>query len=91
MPVPWRRFRRRYAQLVGDERQLQPIEAGAPFKVLQQELAGATLSNITRQYEEQLAAFFAEGICDGPIKDYNGLVESGAIPGHTSIELEVPP
>lgn len=38
--------------LVGDERQLQPIDAGAPFAAISRELGTVTLSNIVRQRED---------------------------------------
>lgn len=37
--------------LLGDDRQLQPIEAGGPFKVLKDTLGSARLTTIYRQYE----------------------------------------
>lgn len=38
--------------LVGDAKQLQPIEAGGPFKALARELGEATLTSIRRQNEK---------------------------------------
>ncbi|HEU0195994.1 MAG TPA: MobF family relaxase [Nevskiaceae bacterium] len=50
--------------MVGDSRQLQPVEAGAPFRDLQERIGAATLETIYRQQtpeDRQAVQAFAEG------------------------------
>lgn len=59
--------------LVGDDRQLQPIEAGGPFRALTQRLGAARLTVIERQYEEWMrdaVRQFADGDARGGLTQY---------------------
>lgn len=59
--------------LVGDDRQLQPIEAGGPFRAMTQRLGAARLTVIERQYEEWMrdaVRQFADGDARGGLTQY---------------------
>jgi ATP-dependent exoDNAse (exonuclease V) alpha subunit len=59
--------------LVGDDRQLQPIEAGGPFAALVKRLGAARLSNIQRQHEDwmrEAVRQFADGDARGALTQY---------------------
>lgn len=59
--------------LVGDPEQLQPIQAGRPFKDIAQESGAARLSEIRRQRQEwqrQASSNLAEGRCADAIETY---------------------
>ena len=59
--------------LVGDPEQLQPIQAGRPFKDIAQETGAARLSEIRRQRQEwqrQASRNLAEGCCADAIDVY---------------------
>lgn len=59
--------------LVGDPRQLQPIEAGGPFAALVERLGAKTLSTIVRQHEEWMREAvhqFAAGDARGGLGRY---------------------
>lgn len=59
--------------LVGDERQLQPIEHGAPFKALGELLGRAELKEIQRQHEEwarEAVHNFADGEAEKGLAKY---------------------
>ncbi len=59
--------------LVGDPEQLQPIQAGRPFKDIAQESGAARLSEIRRQRQEwqrQASINLAEGRCADAIETY---------------------
>ncbi|MFO0842344.1 MAG: MobF family relaxase [Gemmataceae bacterium] len=59
--------------LVGDARQLQPIEAGGPFRAVCDRLGDATLTRIIRQKEEwarEAVHEFARGEADKGLKRY---------------------
>lgn len=59
--------------LVGDERQLQAIEAGGAFAALRKRLGGVELRSITRQREEWMrdaVRQFAEGDARGALTQY---------------------
>jgi ATP-dependent exoDNAse (exonuclease V) alpha subunit len=65
--------------LVGDARQLQPIEAGGAFRVLGEKLGEAELREITRQLEawaREAVHYFAAGHAEAALKAYaeQGLV-----------------
>jgi ATP-dependent exoDNAse (exonuclease V) alpha subunit len=58
---------------VGDERQLQAIEAGGAFAALRKRLGGVELRSITRQREEWMrdaVRQFAEGDARGALTQY---------------------
>ncbi len=66
--------------LVGDSRQLQPIQAGAPFKAIAEKLGGAQLNEIRRQTEpwaREMVKLFSEGKAGEALKlaDARGLVQ----------------
>lgn len=66
--------------LVGDEKQLQPIEAGAPFAAISKNLGSAKLTDIVRQNEEwqrQTVKDLAAGDSGKALAEYarRGLVE----------------
>lgn len=68
--------------LVGDGRQLQPIEAGGPFQALQRLLGATELTQIQRQREEwarQAVHDFAEGRAGDALRAYaeRGLLTVG--------------
>lgn len=59
--------------LVGDERQLQPIDAGSPFRGLLERLGGATLTEITRQRESWMREAvhqLADGDARGALSEF---------------------
>lgn len=59
--------------LVGDPEQLQPIQAGRPFKDIAQESGAARLTEIRRQRQEwqrQASSHLAEGRCADAIETY---------------------
>lgn len=59
--------------LVGDEKQLQPIEHGAPFKAIGERLGRAELTGIRRQREEwarDAVKDFAEGRAEKGLQSY---------------------
>ena len=59
--------------LVGDAKQLQPIEAGGPFSEMQRRLGAATLTNIQRQREgwaKEAVYDFAAGRADKGLQAY---------------------
>lgn len=59
--------------LVGDARQLQPIEAGGPFKALAAQVGAATLTQIRRQrdaWARQAVRDFAEGDAPAALRAY---------------------
>jgi len=58
---------------VGDSRQLQPIDAGAPFRFLSDRLGSDKLSDIVRQYEPWMVDAvhqFADGDARGALTQY---------------------
>lgn len=68
--------------LVGDERQLQPIQAGGPFRALGELLGGSRLTEIQRQRDEwarQAVHDFAEGRAAEGLRAYaeRGLLTVG--------------
>lgn len=59
--------------VVGDPRQLQSIDAGAPFRLLIERLGAAKLTEIIRQYEPWMAHAvhqFADGDARGALSQY---------------------
>lgn len=59
--------------LVGDERQLQPIESGSSFAALRKQLGGVELREITRQTEpwmQDAVRQFADGDARGALSQY---------------------
>jgi len=59
--------------LVGDHRQLQPIEAGSPVRMLREGLGGSELSHMGRQKEEwqrKAAQFFSQGRAEDALREY---------------------
>lgn len=59
--------------MVGDPDQLQPIEAGSPFRAAIERLGAARLTDIVRQYEEWMrdaVRQFAEGDARGALTQY---------------------
>lgn len=59
--------------MVGDPGQLQPIQAGAPFRSLVERLGAAHITTIIRQYEEWMrdaVRQFAEGDARGGLTQY---------------------
>ncbi|MBW4464679.1 MAG: relaxase domain-containing protein [Pegethrix bostrychoides GSE-TBD4-15B] len=74
--------------LVGDERQLQSIDAGGAFRAISNQVGKAELSEITRQDEEwarQAVHSFADGNAEEGLKAYSerGLVTIGRHRTHT--------
>ena len=68
--------------VLGDERQLQPIDAGGPFASLGNRLGRATLTEIQRQREEwarEVVKKFASGQSQAALREYasRGLVSIG--------------
>ena len=74
--------------LVGDERQLQSIDAGGAFRAISNQVGKAELTEITRQDEEwarQAVHNFADGNAEEGLKAYSerGLVTIGRHRTHT--------
>lgn len=69
--------------LVGDPEQLQPIKAGTPFRLINDKIGSAQLTEIRRQNEEwqrQASRDFAQNKTDAALKAYSdrGAVETSA-------------
>lgn len=69
--------------LVGDSKQLQPIDAGGAFRALSEKIGAAKLTDITRQNSEidrQVVRDFASGNAAAAIKsmDDRGLIKTNA-------------
>ena len=78
--------------MVGDDRQLQPIDAGGAFKAIKDELGAAKLTTIYRQKDEwarDSVHKFADGDAGKAIADYakRGLVGVGADADDTKRQL----
>ncbi|MDD5470500.1 MAG: Ti-type conjugative transfer relaxase TraA [Sideroxydans sp.] len=78
--------------LIGDDRQLQPIQAGGAFKAIKDELGAGKLSTIYRQKDEwarDAVHKFADGKAGQAISDYSakGLVRVGADADDTKKQL----
>lgn len=68
--------------LVGDSKQLQPIDAGGSFRALSKELGAAELSDIRRQREnwhKEAVTAFSEGDAGKALAEFDkrGLLQSG--------------
>ncbi|MES2832451.1 MAG: Ti-type conjugative transfer relaxase TraA [Pseudomonadota bacterium] len=78
--------------LIGDDRQLQPIQAGGAFKAIKDKLGAGKLSTIYRQKDEWARSAvhkFADGKAGRAISDYSarGLVHVGANVDDTIMQL----
>lgn len=78
--------------MIGDDRQLQPIQAGGAFKAIKNELGAAKLTTIYRQHEEwarDAVHNFADGESGKAIAAYaeRGLVDVGVDADDTKARL----
>lgn len=70
--------------LVGDAEQLQPIDAGSPFRAISTTIGTAEIAEVRRQHEDwqrQATSDFAAGRTDQALtayRDYGAVVEAGS-------------
>ncbi len=75
--------------LIGDPQQLQPINAGAPFRNISEKIGCAVLENVHRQkqvWQQEASMEFAKGNIESALKAYQA---HGAIGFHENNDLAI--